>query len=68
MSMPSADAVNEHLAAKGDQPGAPCPPVPDVPDHDAALRTGAMPLDLPPGPDEASKHTGGSDLGYPALP
>jgi hypothetical protein len=57
-AMPTAAAVNAHLAAKPDQPGAPCPPVPDVPDHQAALVQGAEAMDLPPGPDSGSKHTG----------
>ena len=40
MTMPSAEAVNALLAAKPDQPGAPCPGIPDVPDHDDAMGTG----------------------------
>ena len=49
---PDGDAVNAELASKPDQPGAPCPPVPDgLPDHDAAMDAGneAYPV-LPPGP------------------
>jgi hypothetical protein len=65
--LPSADAVNMHLGAKPDQPGAPAAAVPDVPDHDAAMSTGNEAyVNLPAGPDDASKNTGGDDAGYPA--
>ena len=62
---PDGDAVNAELAAKPDQPGAPCPPVPaGLPDHDEAMDTGreayGLPAEmtLPPSPDADSKSTG----------
>lgn len=67
MSMPSADAVNMHLGGKPDQPGAPCPPVPDVPGHDEAMSTGSEAYaHLPAVPEAGSKHVGGPDTGYPS--
>jgi hypothetical protein len=63
--LPTAEAVNEHLAANGDL-------VPAVADHWAALAQGTeasdspSPMDLPQVPDAASKHTGGDDAGYAA--
>jgi hypothetical protein len=70
--MPSAEKVNALLGAKPDQPGAPCPDVPDVPDHDHEIGAGhpdlrgQIPMSLPPVPEAASKHTGGSDAGFAA--
>jgi hypothetical protein len=66
MSLPSPEAVNAHLAAKPDQPDEAACAVPDVPDHDEAMSTGAALVDLPPGPDAGSKNTGGDDAGYAA--
>lgn len=66
MTMPTGDLVNAHLAAKPDAPEESACAVPDVPGHDEAMGTGALPVDLPPGPDAGSKNTGGDDAGYAA--
>jgi hypothetical protein len=51
MTMPSADLVNQHLAAMGDL-------VPDVPDHDDEMGLppvrGQVPKTLPPVPGAGS--------------
>jgi hypothetical protein len=58
MSMPSAELVNQHLAAMGDL-------VPSVPDHHAEMgleeQRGQIPMTLPPAPEAGGGPTGGSD-------
>lgn len=64
--LPSADAVNAHLAAKPNAPDEGACAVPSgLPDHAAAMSAGAEPMDLPPGPD-SSEAVGGADAGYAA--
>ena len=64
--LPTADLVNQELAAKPDAPDDAAAAVPaGLPDHAAALKTGAMPMDLPAGPDD-DEAVAGSDSGYAA--
>ena len=62
--LPSGDLVNQELATKPDSPDGESA-VPDIPDHVTALNTGAMPMDLPAGPDD-DEAVAGSDSGYAA--
>lgn len=58
--LPTGDLINSHLSSKPDAPDDAASAVPSgLPDHDQAMATGdeAYP-DLPPGPDDGSKHTG----------
>ena len=64
--LPSGDLVNQELATKPDSPDDASSAVPSLPDHDQAMAAVPVPLDLPMGPDDDSKNTGGDDAGFPS--